>query len=68
LVDESADRRGRKEPFRVRVPGFVTEDEVGLGDVVKRVTYAVGIKPCGGCQKRAEFLNSRFVFTRGSRR
>ena len=29
----------------------------GLGDTVARVTQAVGIKPCGGCQKRQELLN-----------
>jgi hypothetical protein len=35
---------------------------VGLGDVVKRVTTAVGIKPCGGCQRRAEALNRLVTF------
>ena len=29
----------------------------GLGDVIATVTKAVGIQPCGGCQKRQEFLN-----------
>jgi len=29
----------------------------GLGDVIKGATTAVGIKPCEGCQKRAEALN-----------
>lgn len=29
----------------------------GLGDVIKDATKAVGIKPCEGCQKRAEALN-----------
>ena len=29
----------------------------GLGDVVKNITSAVGIKPCGGCQKRREAMN-----------
>lgn len=29
----------------------------GLGDVVANVTKAVGIRPCGGCQKRREALN-----------
>lgn len=32
----------------------------GLGDVVKSATSAVGITPCGGCQKRAEWLNRKF--------
>jgi hypothetical protein len=51
----------------VRLPGFVPDDPVGLGDVIKRATSAVGIKPCGGCAKRAERLNKRVVFT-GKRR
>jgi len=33
---------------RVRLPGFLVEKEVGLGDVIKRVTSAMGIRPCGG--------------------
>jgi hypothetical protein len=42
---------------------------VGLGDVVKRATSLVGIKPCGGCARRAETLNSWIQFTgRTSRR
>jgi hypothetical protein len=53
-----------KEPFRVRLPGFLIEEQIGLGDVFKRVTYATGIKPCGGCEKRAATLNSWVVFTR----
>tara|TARA_R110002012_G_scaffold30807_5_gene92798 strand:+ start:211 stop:492 length:282 start_codon:yes stop_codon:yes gene_type:complete len=29
----------------------------GLGDTVKRIASAAGVKPCGGCQKRREALN-----------
>jgi hypothetical protein len=50
--------------FRVRLTGFIKDDEVGLGDVVKRVTYAFGIQPCGGCQRRAAALNRWIVFSR----
>jgi hypothetical protein len=42
---------------RVRLPGFLIEEEVGLGDVIKKATYAMGIKPCGGCERRAAVLN-----------
>jgi hypothetical protein len=52
------------EPYRVSLPGFVTDEEIGLGDVVKRVTYAMGIRPCGGCAGRAAALNRWVVFTR----
>jgi uncharacterized protein (UPF0303 family) len=30
---------------RIRLPGFIEDEEIGLGDVIKRVTYAMGIKP-----------------------
>jgi len=49
---------------RVRLPGFVLEEEIGVGDVVKRAAYALGIKPCGGCDKRAAALNRWMVFSR----
>jgi hypothetical protein len=52
------------QPHRVRLPGFLVEDEIGLGDVIKRATYAMGIKPCGGCERRAAALNSWMTFTR----
>lgn len=38
---------------------FVGKSEVspGIGDVVAGATKAVGIKPCGSCQKRQAALN-----------
>jgi hypothetical protein len=57
--DGSEDR-----PHRVRLPGFLIEKEVGLGDLIKKTTYAVGIKPCSGCQKRAATLNRWITFSR----
>jgi len=52
------------QPHRVRLPGFLIEDEIGLGDAIKRATYAMGIKPCGGCERRAATLNRWMTFTR----
>jgi hypothetical protein len=52
------------QPHRVRLPGFLIEEEIGLGDVIKKVTYAMGIKPCAGCEKRAAALNRWTHFTR----
>ncbi len=51
-------------PHRVRLPGFLIEEDVGLGEVVKRVTYAMGIKPCNGCERRADALNRWMHFSR----
>jgi hypothetical protein len=50
-------------PYRVRLPGFLHEGEVGLGDVVRYVTRAAGIQPCGACERRRTALNRQFVFT-----
>jgi hypothetical protein len=65
--EESAgDRSGRSrgEPHRVRLPGFIHDEDVGLGDIVKRATSMVGIKPCGGCRERAGRLNNWMVFSK----
>jgi hypothetical protein len=53
-----------RQPYRVRLPGFVTDEDIGLGDVIKRATSSVGIKPCGSCERRATTLNNWFVFAR----
>ena len=70
--DESPDRNAQAEgaaerpSHRMRIPGFVTGDEeVGLGDVVKRMTNAAGIRPCGGCEQRAAALNGWVAFSPG---
>lgn len=52
-----------ERPMRVRLPGFVSDEDVGLGDVLKRATSGIGVRPCGGCLRRAEALNRRLVFT-----
>lgn len=56
---------GKSEPppHRVRLPGFITDEEIGLGDVIKRTTSYLGIQPCGGCGRRADALNHWLVFT-----
>jgi hypothetical protein len=49
--------------YRVRLPGFVTDEPVGLGDLVKRATSIAGVAPCGGCARRARALNRWVSFT-----
>jgi len=51
------------KPYRVNLPGFMTEEDIGLGDVIKRVTSSIGIKPCAGCGRRAAVLNRWLVFS-----
>jgi hypothetical protein len=41
-------------------PGVIRAPVRGLGDVVARVTDALGIKKCGGCAKRQKKLNDLF--------
>ena len=60
-VDESVDSERR--PYRVRLPGFISDEDVGLGNIIKRATSAVGIKPCGGCERRAASLDRFLTFT-----
>jgi hypothetical protein len=63
--DESKNHRsGGSRPHRVRLPGFISDEDVGLGDVVKRATSMVGIRPCGGCIERAGRLNDWMVFSK----
>jgi len=61
-MNDAADERERP-PRRARLPGFITGDEVGLGDVITRAASYVGIQPCGSCARRAAALNRWMVFT-----
>lgn len=64
--DEGNDSPNQNEhqSHRVHLPGFIIDEEIGLGDVIKRATSYLGIKPCGGCERRAAALNRWVVFTR----
>lgn len=48
---------------KVRLPGFIKDEEIGLGDVIKRTTSYFGIRPCESCERRASVLNRWLVFT-----
>lgn len=62
-VEGDLKRDEPRQPYRVRLPGFIREEEIGLGDVIKRATSTVGIRPCGGCVERAARLNQWVVFS-----
>jgi hypothetical protein len=55
--------RSERQPYRVRLPGFITDEGIGLGDVIKRTMSAVGIRACGGCGRRATVLNRWLAFS-----
>lgn len=61
-VREDQTEKIERQPYRVRLPGFIS-DEVGLGDVIKRATAAVGVRPCGRCEHRAATLNRWLTFS-----
>jgi hypothetical protein len=64
----SISEQNARQPYRVRLPGFITEKEVGLGDAIKRASSSIGMRPCGGCESRAAALNRWLVFSGRRRR
>lgn len=57
--------KSETQPYRMRLPGFILDEEIGLGDAIKRATYTIGIRPrrdCG-CERRAAALNRWVVFS-----
>jgi len=52
-----------RPPHRLSLPRFLVKHEIGLGDLIKRVTSALGIKPCVGCERRATVLNRWLVLS-----
>ena len=69
MKDKKAKVTARKKDnehisHRIRLPGFLIEQEIGLGDVIKRANFSIGIRHCGGCEKRAAALNRWLRFSR----
>ena len=62
--DIASKQNGEQPPRRVRLPGFLIEKETGLGDVIKRATSSIGIRPCRGCERRVAALNRWMTFSR----
>lgn len=52
-------------PLSIPVPRL--KRDIGLGDAVKKLTQAVGVRPCGGCARRAAALNRAVVLRAASR-
>ena len=55
--------KGERASRRVRLPGFIGDEDIGLGDVIKRATSYFGIQACGGCEQRRIALNRWIGFT-----
>ncbi len=54
-----------REPYRKHFSRDLDDKDVGFGDILKRATSAIGIKACGGCERRAAALNRWLVFSGG---
>ena len=50
-------------PYQIKLPGFINDNDIGLGDLIKKATTYFGIRPCGSCESRATVLNRWMVFT-----
>ena len=68
VVGRNHTDKAERHSYRVRLPGFITDEDIGLGDVIKKVMYSVGIRPCGGCERRAAALNQWVGFSGGRRK
>lgn len=44
---------------------FGDSDPTLLGNKIKALTDAIGIPPCGGCEKRRQWLNKAHAWLRG---
>lgn len=51
--------RGGRTPMRMLLPRWVVPRELGLGEVIKRLTGLLGISPCEACARRALALDGR---------
>jgi hypothetical protein len=67
IDDNNSPHRKEHPPRRVRLPGFIVHEEIGLGDAIKRATSYFGVQPCGGCERRAAALNRWMVFDRSTK-
>jgi len=63
-TDADLPRQSAPVAHRLRLPGFIIDEEIGLGDVIQRTTSYVGMQPCGGCERRARALNRWIALTR----
>lgn len=67
IDDRAPPAAGERQPRPLRLPGFVGDEEIGLGDAIKRAASYFGASPCGGCEQRRAALN-RWVTFGGPRR
>ena len=57
LKTENYQAKRKKYSRQDSTPRIPTPPPIGLGDAIEMVTRTIGIKPCGGCQKRKQTFN-----------
>jgi hypothetical protein len=62
-AEQEVPEASRRAAHQVRLPGFILDEDVGLGDLIARTTSHFGVRPCGGCERRAAVLNQWLVFS-----
>jgi hypothetical protein len=62
-TEPSQKGKSQSAPYRIRLPGFVSDEDIGLGDVIKHGMSAIGVKSCASCARRADALNRWIVFS-----
>ena len=63
LTARRSSAKDRSEPMRpIRIP-WPGSAEQGLGDAAKSMLARLGVRPCGGCARRAAALNSMLVLS-----
>ena len=62
---DAEQRAAMKAKLRLRVPGL--KESVGAGDLVHKVTAAMGMEHCSECERRKEALNRLLQFGKRER-
>jgi len=52
-----------RRQYHIQLPSLFASSEIGLGDLIKRITSLLGIQPCEPCKRRAERLNEVLVLS-----
>jgi hypothetical protein len=63
IEDSNKSSASKRLPHQIRLPGFISDEEVGLGDVIKSAASYFGAQVCGGCEQRRVAVNHWMVFT-----
>lgn len=61
-IQAAEPKRDGPAKHNIRLPFFVDDEHIGLGEVVRKMTYAIGVKPCSGCERRSATLNRWMSF------